>query len=389
MTKLIVIAPLAPENIKADETGVNILSPEEKEADGQDRFNHPRLRRTLILKAIEAKAESDTVRFMVVSEPTDVDLKHIYSQIHSEGLLTFLTTAWTTWEQYGEEGREPGAFLGESTSGIPPLIPINIPLPRDEHERPSKSVIGQIGYYCTDLCTPVFGSLLKELQIDHVIMKQAVENAIDHNTVVYAMPTHPGHHAARDSFGGYCYLNQAAYAARLFQDRLGIGTKVAVLDVDYHAGNGTASIFYEDPNILVVSIHCDPDYDYPFHAGFADQTGVGEGVGATLHLPLPPQTRWEAYKETLMLALGCIREFGAHATVVSLGLDTHEGDPCTIRRAGFCLGGEDYSHMGESIAAGLPDGPVIFVQEGGYRMDEIGNAASSVVLGCALYKSKL
>ena len=225
---------------------------------------------------------------------------------------------------------------------------------------------------------------MKELQIDNLIVHQAVESAIEERTVVYAMPTHPGHHAAYDSFGGYCYLNQVAYAARLLQDR--VGPKVAVLDVDYHAGNGTAAIFYDDPNVLVVSIHCDPDYDYPFHSGFSDQTGSGEGIGATLHLPLPPKTSWDSYEKALQLALDRIREFGALATVVSLGLDTHDGDPCTIRRAGFCLSGEDYTHMGRSIASGLSDGPVIFVQEGGYRMDEIGNAASNVVLGYALSK---
>lgn len=383
--KLIVIAPLVPDSIKLDESGATVLSQEEKEADDQDRFNHPRERRALILKAIDEKAGSQ-VSFVAVSEPKCIDLAKIYSVIHSEGLLGFLTTAWKTWEGYGEEGREPGAFLDSGfTSKVPPLIPINVSLPRDIHQCASKSVIGQIGYYCTDMVTPVFGAMLKELEIDYAIIKQAVETAIEQNTVVYAMPTHPGHHAAQDSFGGYCYLNQAAFAARLFQQQ--VGPKVAILDVDYHAGNGTASIFYQDPNVLVVSIHCDPDYDYPFHSGFADQTGVGEGVGATFHLPLPPLTRWDAYEKALQLALERIREFGAKATVVSLGLDTHEGDPCAIRRAGFCLSGEDYTHMGASIAAGLPDGPVVFVQEGGYRMDEIGNAASSVVLGFAANKS--
>jgi acetoin utilization deacetylase AcuC-like enzyme len=383
-SKLIVVAPLVPERIRLDETGAIMLSAKEKEADDQDRFNHPRERRALILKAINAKAGSQ-VRFVAVDEPEGIDLAELYSVIHSEGLLGFLTTAWNTWEEYGEEGRDPGAFLGSGfTSHVPPLIPINVPLPRDIHQHSSQSIIGKIGYYCTDLVTPVFGTMLKELEIDYAIIKQAVESAIDEDTVVYAMPTHPGHHAAQDSFGGYCYLNQAAYAVKRFQER--IGPKVAVLDVDYHAGNGTASIFYDDPNVLVVSIHCDPDYDYPFHSGFADQKGVGEGEGATFHLPLPPLTRWDTYEKALLLALDRIKEFGAVATIVSLGLDTHEGDPCAIRRAGFCLSGEDYTHMGAAIAAGLPDGPVVFVQEGGYRMDEIGNAASSVVLGYALNK---
>jgi len=153
--------------------------------------------------------------------------------------------------------------------------------------------------------------------------------------------------------------------------------------VDYHCGNGTASIFYKDPSVLVVSIHCDPDWDYPFHSGFADETGAEEGVGATLHLPLPPGTTWnDGYKQALAMAVDhIVEDFGAEALVVSLGLDTHEGDPCTIRRAGFKLSGDDYWSMGQLIGTNLGPVPTVFVQEGGYRMDKVGKAAADVVVG--------
>lgn len=151
---------------------------------------------------------------------------------------------------------------------------------------------------------------------------------------------------------------------------------------DYHCGNGTASIFYEDPSVLVVSIHCDPDYDYPFHSGSANQTGAGPGKGTTLHLPLPPKTTYDGeYSKALKQGLDRIKEFGAEAIVFSLGLDTHDGDPCTIRRAGFSLSGTDYRKMGELIGAELNYLPVLFIQEGGYRMDKVAEAASLVVLG--------
>jgi acetoin utilization deacetylase AcuC-like enzyme len=133
--------------------------------------------------------------------------------------------------------------------------------------------------------------------------------------------------------------------------------------------------------VFVVSLHCDPDFDYPFHSGFSDQTGMGDGEGATLHLPMPPQTQWQEYRDSLETGLQRIQEFGAEAIVISMGLDTHAGDPCCIRRAGFGLQGQDYWEMGQTMGRSLRGLPAVIIQEGGYRMDTIGEAASNVVLG--------
>lgn len=130
-----------------------------------------------------------------------------------------------------------------------------------------------------------------------------------------------------------------------------------------------------------MSLHCDPDFDYPFHSGFADQIGVGAGEGTTLHLPMPPKTQWAEYQECLGKGLKRITEFGAQAVVISMGLDTHEGDPCTIRRAGFGLQGLDYWEKGQMMARNLKGLPIVIIQEGGYRMETIGEAASNVVFG--------
>jgi acetoin utilization deacetylase AcuC-like enzyme len=224
----------------------------------------------------------------------------------------------------------------------------------------------------------VFGDLMDELRMDGTLIQTAVQKATA-ETTPYVMVTHPGHHAAADSFGGYCYVNHVAAMAKLFMKKN--CQKVAILDVDYHVGNGTASIFYSDPSVLVVSIHCDPDYEYPFHSGFADQKGEGEAMGTTLHLPLAPGTNWEAYSAALKQGLAAISEFGAQALIVSLGLDTLENDPVSLRRAGFTLQGADYVAMGTTIAEQVSplNIPVIFLQEGGYRMDQIASAAANVV----------
>jgi acetoin utilization deacetylase AcuC-like enzyme len=202
-----------------------------------------------------------------------------YSLVHSKGLLDFLSTSWKRWDDLGEEGQDPLSTLKrklDDLDGPPtnqktttlPLIPGNVPLMRDAHERPSTNVMGQIGWYCNDTCTPVFAELLEELLYDLQTIELAIKKLKVFKTV-YALCTHPGHHASYDCFGGYCYVNHAALAAKLLQEQVKTTTtttttkpKVCILDIDYHCGNGSASIFCDDPSVLVVSIHCHPDYEY-------------------------------------------------------------------------------------------------------------------------------
>lgn len=214
-------------------------------------------------------------------------------------------------------------------------------------------------------------------------------------------------------------MNHAALCARLMQRRLETGKaiisngqivsnywndddddqeestkkkkccRVAIIDIDYHCGNGTASIFYNDPDIFFCSIHCTPDVDYPWNAGYDDQVGAGKGEGATLHIPLSPGSTWEgSYKQALEKAMGAIVKFDASALVVSLGLDTHEGDSVAVNGGGFKLKGKDYFELGMCIGRHIAMAgkhiPCVFVQEGGYKMDTVGYAAADVVGGFAI-----
>ena len=416
-----------------------------KRNDLLDDFNHPRKRRNAILRELYSRQINqkmndvvDTNNVNIVFQtPTSTTATNnnndnnkisidLYRKCHSDGLIDFLSTAWKQWDSLGVSGRDPSCIpsssllLSTSVSiRTPPLIPCNFPLPRVGHpqqQRRSKNVMGQIGYYCTDTCTPVFAELLEELQCDARIVSTAVDIAINNNTpnIVYALCTHPGHHAARDSFGGYCYVNNAALTARLLQERLVVSSslsspqqalpKVVILDVDYHCGNGTASIFYNDPNIFVISIHCHPDYEYPFHSGYEDETGGDQAGGLTLHIPLLPGTTWyDDYKNILQNKIAkndTLLKFNPDAFILSLGLDTHINDPCATRRAGFQLSGDDYKLMGESIgqiitnintvrnssssnitaATTTTSIPTIVLQEGGYEMTQVPSAATDVVL---------
>lgn len=364
------------------------ITDEERRKDAWDTFNHPRERRRLILEELQKRPgvelEICNTEFSSNDDNVRGILDEVYRQVHSKELLDFLSTAWNRWESLGENGQDPSGCMSTasstSTTSAPPLIPSNNPLLRDSKQRPSQHVLGQIGYYCTDTCTPIFGDLCQELALDAALIRQVLQKRKEKtssSSVIYLLPTHPGHHAAYDSFGGYCYVNHVAALARGMQSLSSPSEqRVAILDVDYHCGNGTASIFQDDDSILVVSIHCDPDHEYPFHSGFADESNK-----SLLHLPLPPGTTWQNnYRGALETGLQKIVDFGAQTVIVSLGLDTHDQDPCAIRRAGFCLSGEDYVEMGRTMAMKLPlDVSVIFSQEGGYRMDRIGKAAADVV----------
>lgn len=234
---VVVLAPMTPDSIPLDKSGTTpLLSEEEKSADALDTFNRPRFRRALILKTLEAQIENVAFQIPPGSER---DLTKVYANVHSVGLLSFLTTVWSRWDALGEDGQDPGSSLDLGQEGTKPLIPINTPLPRDPYQRSPSNVMGEIGFYCTDMCTPIMKPLLEELQMDSAIVQAAVDKAVD-GEFVYAIPTHPGHHAAKDSFGGYCYLNQAAFAARLFQTKHKLH-KVAVLDIGERKSKAAAA----------------------------------------------------------------------------------------------------------------------------------------------------
>ena len=201
----------------------------------------------------------------------------------------------------------------------------------------------------------------------------AAQRLVQGDRAAFALSRPPGHHAGMDFFGGYCFLNNAALAAQHLRDA-GM-ERVAVLDIDYHHGNGTQAIFYDRPDVFFASIHGDPRTEYPFYLGHADETGVGGGLGANLNIPLPRGTGFEVWFAALEHTLGAIQRFGAQALVVSLGMDTFVGDPIS----GFTLHSADYLRVGERLAAaGLP---TALVFEGGYAVDEVGVNAVNVLEG--------
>jgi len=189
----------------------------------------------------------------------------------------------------------------------------------------------------------------------------------------YALARPPGHHAGSDFYGGYCFFNNAAVAAQAFIDAG--ARRVAILDVDYHHGNGTQQMFYERDDVLTISLHADPKQEYPYFLGFADETGAGKGSGFHLNLPMPWGTAWDSYQAALSVAMKRIADFAPDAIVVSLGVDTFEHDPISK----FKLRHDDYLRIGEAIAKGGK--PTLYVMEGGYAVEELGVNAVNVLAG--------
>jgi acetoin utilization deacetylase AcuC-like enzyme len=176
-----------------------------------------------------------------------------------------------------------------------------------------------------------------------------------------------------DLYGGYCFLNNAAIAA---QELLDAGaSRVALLDVDFHHGNGTQDIFYSRDDVLFLSLHGDPVHAFPHFLGYADETGSGAGEGYTSNYPMPPGTAYDVWSEALAEALQRIARYAPDALVVSLGVDTFERDPISF----FKLTSADFTRYGRAI--GRCALPTLFVMEGGYAVDEIGINTRNVLSG--------
>ncbi len=193
--------------------------------------------------------------------------------------------------------------------------------------------------------------------------------------VAYALCRPPGHHAPRAAFGGYCFLNNAAIAAHHAIARG--ARRVAVLDVDYHHGNGTQQIFYDRADVLYVSLHADPERAYPYFAGFTDERGTGSGTGATVNLALAPGCDDTGYLATVAQALDAVHRFDPEVVVVSLGVDTYGDDPLSD----LAVTAAAYHPAGLAVAA--LDRPLVVVQEGGYNVNVMGELVRSFLRGTA------
>jgi acetoin utilization deacetylase AcuC-like enzyme len=281
-------------------------------------------------------------------------------RVHAPGFVDFLATAWDRWTA---TGRDHDA------------LPWMWPTRHLRQVRPDR-IDAQMGFYSFDAGTPITaGTWRAATSSADVALTGAKLLADGAHPVVFALCRPPGHHAAADLYGGYCFLNNAAIAAQYLID--GGAEHVAILDVDYHHGNGCQAIFYDRPDVLFLSLHGDPQQEYPFFLGWADERGAGAGEGFTVNYPLPWGTGFAAWAEALDDACRRIATYAPDVLLVSLGVDTYKDDPISK----FKLESGDFLTYGARIARlGLP---TLFVMEGGYAIEQVGVNAVNVLQGFA------
>ncbi len=289
-----------------------------------------------------------------MQEPNDHGLAPILAA-HDAGLIGFLQ----------------GAYQGsrDALAGDAPLFPSGYFAVRGWQRRPV-SWQHRAGYYAIDRDCPILAGTWSAAYWSAQTALTAAGLVQAGQRAAYALCRPPGHHASASQYGGYCYLNNAAIAARSLQAG---GARVAIVDIDYHHGNGTQEIFYADPAVLFCSLHADPDEEYPYFWGAASELGSGAGLGANRNWPLPAGAQDDAYLQALDEALAVVRAFHPDYLVISAGFDLVQGDP-SATTGGFGVTLEGLEQIGRRLA-GLRL-PAIIVQEGGYQIDRLGEMAA-------------
>lgn len=188
------------------------------------------------------------------------------------------------------------------------------------------------------------------------VLRGELENA-------YALSRPPGHHCLPDWPNGFCLLNNIAIAIEAARAE-GLARRFVVLDWDVHHGNGTEAIFYEDPDVLTISVH--QERNYPRDTGdFADR-GAGPGLGANLNIPLPPGAGHGAYLRVMeRIVQPQISSFRPDAIIVACGFDASGVDPLARMLAGADTFAE-MTKMVRQAADQLCGGRLVLVHEGGY-----------------------
>lgn len=263
-------------------------------------------------------------------------------------------------------------FLKKACANVPPgssVYPYVFPV--RNRARPPKELPLRAGYYCIDTFTPLNANAYKAALGSVDCALTGADCLLGGNRAAYALVRPPGHHAEHEAFGGFCYFNSSAIAAHY----LSAHGRVALLDIDYHHGNGAQNIFWRRRDVLTVSIHGHPRYTYPYFSGFDDEKGSAAGRGFNLNLPLPENIDGERYRRELERALARVRKFEPQFLVLALGLDTARGDPT----GSFQLMTRDFRENGRLIGGlGLP---TLVVQEGGYRTQTLGANARHFFTG--------
>ena len=276
--------------------------------------------------------------------------------VHDERLLAFLESAHRRWSELDGAG--------------PEIVPNTHPIRHLAHY--PESVVGQAGWHISDTACPIGADSWRAACASANVAVHAAQLVLDGAPVAYGLCRPPGHHACDDISAGFCLLNNVAIAAQHMRNKL---SRVAIIDIDVHHGNGTQSIFYGRADVLFVSVHADPTAFFPFFTGFTAERGEGEGVGANLNLPVALGEGDGAFIAAIERGGAMIRGFQPDALLVSLGFDAYEGDPLSplkVTSGGFEAAGKALAKLGA---------PTVLLQEGGYDCQTLGRNLTAFLSG--------
>lgn len=296
-------------------------------------------------EAILAALEADR-RFVIV--PPGDPVMNALEEVHAADYRAYLAEIHAAW-----------ISAGEAPSIVVPEL-----FPGRGGRRAGRHPANRAGWFGTDTFTPILAGTAEAAREAARCALTAVDLLLAGEERLYALTRPPGHHAGRDFHGGFCYFNNAAVAtAHLARET---GGRIAVLDIDAHHGNGTQEIFYASEHVLTVSLHADPNEEFPYYWGYAEETGIGPGEGLNLNLPLPLGADDSLYLPTFARALERIAAFAPRYLIVSLGVDGIADDPI----GHLSLAPEIFGILGHNVRAlGIP---TLVVQEGGYRITHLG-----------------
>jgi acetoin utilization deacetylase AcuC-like enzyme len=295
--------------------------------------------------------------FYDIIAPGRPDMRAIHAMCTPD-YLEFLETAYAQWKA--------GGYGGE-------VIAASFPARRMHFSRPPREIDGKVGYYALSSETAITGGTW-EASLSSAASAQAAQAHVASGArSAFALCRPPGHHATADMYGGYCFINNAALVAEKF--RSDGAERVAIVDIDFHHGNGTQDIFYDRGDVLFTSLHGAPEDAFPYYLGFEDEKGSGAGEGMNFNYAMAPGTSYDRWSEALDDAVKQVRAFGAEALVVSLGVDAYKEDPISF----FKLDSPDFMDAGRRIGKlGLP---TVFCMEGGYAIEAVGINTVNVLEG--------
>jgi acetoin utilization deacetylase AcuC-like enzyme len=300
-------------------------------------------------------------RWAEITEPTDFGLGPILA-VHTADYLNFLESAWEEWIN---EKKENGSYSKNLV-----LYPATFAVRRNPF-RPD-SILGRAGYHMMDLSAGIVEGTYKAVLASANCALSGAKSIADKSITdlvssvqpptAFALCRPPGHHAGKDYAAGYCYINNAAVAANWLSSM----GRVALLDIDYHAGNGSQDIFYDRSDVLTISLHADPAFEYPYYAGYARERGQGAGINFHHNFPLPSGTDDSSYLATLEKALQIIVDYSPGYLVVSIGADIYKDDPL----GKFNITHKGFWEIGRRIANLRY--PTLLIMEGGYNNEALG-----------------